>query len=388
MDSPHNHDEPQARGRDEPKKNARRYQCVTETLRQRLAEGSWRPGDKLPTLRDLASEFKVSTNTVRSAIRVLEREGHLHHIHAVGTFVRPAFPTQTSTRQTTIGLVIPDIGGPFAMFVARGVEQACQARSWGLQIYDDRRNPQLEVDNLARLATSGAVGAVILPTCDAVAIESLFKLKLSGFPFVLVDRRVRGLNVDSVESDHEKGAHMATEYLLQQGHRRIMIVMYPPDISPVEARLRGYERALVNCGLVPLPEWRVVLEPPGPISEGEEFEPWAPACQAVRPVLQKVELPVGIFGLNEFITWGVLEACRELGLRVPQDVSVVCFDNSVISRAMSPPMTAVAQRDTELGRCAVGLLERRLNSPGIEPQQVVLQVELIKRQSVAPVTCG
>ena len=341
-----------------------RYQSVTEDLRRQLGEGSWEAGIKLPTLRQLAEQFKVSTNTVRNAIRVLEQEGHLYHVPAVGTFVRPVFPpVRAATDQPTVALLTTDVSSPFEMDIARGVEQACQERAWRLQFYDDRSDVRLEMGNLARLRDSGARGAIVLPTAQEQTIESLFKLKLEGFPLVLVDRSIFGLKVDLVTSDHAKGAYLATEHLIQQGHRRVLMVTVRPMLSSVEARIRGYERALTDHGIGPLPQWKVWY-PQGLTANGiEEDQRWAPAYKAVLPVLKTIELPVGVFALHSYSGWGVIEACRELGLHIPDQVSIVCFDTSEITRALSPPMTTIGQHTLELGRRAVELLERRLQSP-------------------------
>jgi GntR family transcriptional regulator of arabinose operon len=377
-----------SRGRDAESTapSSRPYHVVSERLRTYLNDGSLSPGTKIPPLRELASRFSVSTSTVRNAIRVLEREGRLHHIHAVGTFVRPAHTVQVATDQIMAALVVTDLGKPFAVEVVRGVEQACQARRWRLQIYDSRLDPHLELDNLKRLQDSGSQGAILFPSCHEDTIEAIFKLKLDGFPIVLVDRDVRGLQVDTVQSDHESGAYSAVTRLVRAGHERIyMHAGGGPPPSSVEARIRGYERALRENGIEPLRKWFIWSDPvtSQDLAEGRRGR-WRHAYKATLQKLSSGELPTAIFAANADTGVGTLHACQEMGLRIPADMSMVCFDDAEITEAMLPPLTYVAQRSLELGRKAIDLLERRLQSPGGDAQRLIVDVELVERRSIAP----
>jgi DNA-binding LacI/PurR family transcriptional regulator len=364
-----------------------RYHVVTDALRLRMTDGSLAAGVKLPTLRELAEQFRVSTNTIRHAIRVLEREGCLYHVPDIGAFVHPSYPGKTGTR-VAIALATINIGGAFEMGIARGIEQACQDRGWDLSICDARLSAELEARNLRRLGDSGTRGAVIAPLSDHANLEALFKLKLSGYPMVLVDRGVPGLNVDLVESDHEKAAYLATEHLLNHGHRQVFMVTWPPLSTSIVARIRGYEQALIAHGQEPSRNQLVWIDPEVSTRGVREGKSWLEGYEAAMPVLKATRPPMAFFALNDYVGWGIFEACRELGLRVPEDISIVCVDDSDITRAMSPPMTVVAQRPAEIGRRAVELLERRLKAPktDIEPEQIVIGVDLIQRQSVATVS--
>jgi LacI family transcriptional regulator len=354
-------------------------------LRQRMVDGRLTAGVKLPALRKLADELRVSTNTIRLAIHVLEREGCLYSVPAVGAFVSPNYASRSPTNQITMALVTLDIGGAFEMGIARGIEQGCQERGWGLQIYDSRLDLHLEARNLARLTHSGSRGAIILTTGVHHNIEALFKMKLASYPFVLLDRGIPGLKVDLVESDHEKGAYLATQHLLEHGHRRVLMVTEPPLATSVAARIQGYERALIDAGLEPRREWKIFAD--GRLSTRGTLEGrrWLGGYEAVLPTLKTIDPPVAVFAHNAFTAWGVFEACRELGLRIPDDVSIVGFDDSDIARAMTPPLTIVAQRVHEIGLKAVGMLERRLQtgSNDGDPEHVLVDVDLVKRQSVS-----
>jgi DNA-binding LacI/PurR family transcriptional regulator len=351
-----------------------------------MTDGTLAAGVKLPTLRELAEQFEVSTNTIRQAIRVLEREGCLYHVPDVGAFVHPSYPGKAGTR-VAIALATVNIGGAFEMGIARGIEQACQEHGWELLIYDARLSAELEASNLTRIGDAGTRGAIISPLSDHLNLEILFKLKLSGLPMVLVDRGAPGLNVDLVESNHQKAAYLATEHLLTHGHRQVFMITWPPLSTSIAARIDGFEQALLAHGQEPSRSRMAWIDPRVSTRGVQEGKNWLEGYEAAMPVLKANRPPIAFFALNDYVGWGVFEACRELGLRVPKDVSIVCVDDSDITRAMSPPMTVVAQRPAEIGRKAIELLERRLQAPNadFQPEHIVVDVDLIERQSVATV---
>ncbi len=364
------------------------HRSVAEALRRRVVQGRLPQGSKLPPLRRIAREFDVSTMTVRQAIRALEREGHIYRIAGVGAFVRTADPAEASTRRL-LAFVAMDLGSAFDMAIARGVEKACQRRGWSLQVLDARLDVELETQNMLRLPESGARGAIVMPPWNPENIDALLRIQSADFPMVLVDRTMWGMKADLVESDHEDGGYRATRHFLERGHRVVLAVTHPPRASSITGRLRGYERALREAGIRPDPDWIVVIDEQAHMQGFAENRRWLGAARAAEPALRRFGRPVAVLAIDAYTAWGVYEACRELGLRVPADVSVIGFDDSEIAHAIRPSMTIIAQRTDEIGRAAVELLERRLDkrqdAPGIGRAFVHLTigVDLVERQSVA-----
>ena len=361
------------------------YLNITQSLRKRLREGVWAPGARLPTLHVLANEFKVSTSTIRCALRVLEKEGCVYQVPDVGAFVHPTNPINAAVR-TTVAVSMIDIGGPFEMSIVRGVVHACRERNWDLQVYDANHDAQIEAGNLARLTGSGSRGALVMPIGNNANLEQLVKLKISGFPVVLVDRGIIGLNVDVVESDNQKGAFVATEHLIQHGHRQVFMLTDPilpvPETS-ILARVQGFEKALTANGIQTARNSMVWIDPEMSARAVREGRRWLAGYEAALPFLKSSSLPVGIFTLNDYAAWGVVQACRALSLRIPEDVSIISFDDSDITRTLD--VSVVAQRPDLIGRRAVELLERRLKPKGMElpPEHEYVEVELVQRGSVA-----
>ncbi len=362
------------------------YRAIADTLRRQLASGSLSPGAKLPPVRKLASQYNVSVVTVSKALRALESEGQVTCIPTVGAFVPAATVAQTTPTQVTIAFATVALEDALTSWIAAGIEEACRQRGWFVQIHNARTDPRNEAETLNRLPTSNTKGAVVLPLSDDANIEALFYLKFSKFPFVLVDRRVRGLRVDVVESDHEMGGYLATRYLLDHGHRRVFMYTSPPYcFSSADARGRGYERALVEQGIEPQPEWKITCDcdVEGHKRDASAGPPWIGWYEGILPFLRRLDRPAAFFVMNAYAGRGLLTACRDLGLRVPDDVSVVCFDDTEFMEAFDPPVTVIAQRRRQVGQAAVELLERRLEKgDAAEPQTVLIDVDLIERRSV------
>lgn len=367
----------------------RLHRHVADALRRRIIAGSVPQGGKLPTLRELAAEFNVSTMTVRQALHRLEQDGHVYHIPSVGAFAKPPAQAKTQTRRM-VALAATDLCSAFEMGIARGVEHACQERGWAVQIIDAQHDPQVEARNMLGLSESGASGAIIIPTWgDARCIETLSRVLKRNFPVVIADRIPPGITADFVESDHENGGFLATKHLLERGHRQVLMLTPPPQVSSVAARLQGYQRALLSFGQTPRPEWMVWLNMEKQADALRAHRKWHAGYEAMLPVLKASKPPLAVFAVDPYTAWGVYEACRELGLRIPDDVSIVGFDDSEITMAMRPAITIIRQRTDEIGRAAVDLLGQVFTG---RPRNIghargythtVIDVELIERQSVA-----
>jgi len=267
----------------------------------------------------------------------------------------------------------------------------CQQKGWAIQIFDAHSDVDLETRNMLRLPHSNSDGAVILHTCDNKNIKILQDFKNMNFPYVMVDRCPPGMCIDFVESNHEQGAYLAANYLLERGHRQILMLTPPPLISSLESRIRGYEYALTKAGITTQPQ-KVFVDVKRMAAGVREKRIWLGGYEAIMPVLKKQKGPLAIFASEECTAWGVYQACRELDLRIPEDVSVISFDDTDISRAMVPSMTVVAQRTDQIAQKAVDLLERRLQQTNADGDYIhdfihsVIDVELVERHSVATLT--
>jgi LacI family transcriptional regulator len=275
-------------------------------------------------------------------------------------------------RTGLIGATVPLVHPAYFSFILSGAAEALYERDMRLVLCPTQHEHEREVTLLERLmhgTTDG--GLLILPQESAEELESLL---LHGYRFVVVDPLLP-LNdrIPAVSAAHSAGADHAVKHLLGLGHRRIGAITGPRGWIATEERLRGYHAALAAAGILAEPE--LVVESNFEIESG---------LRAARRLLDLHEPPTAIFGFNDNVAIGALQAARERGLRVPEDLSVVGFDDVEAAEIVTPALTTIRQPLAEMGRMAVSLLERLLEGQRIEALHVELRTQLVVRSSTAP----
>ena len=267
-----------------------------------------------------------------------------------------------------VGLVIPDIQNPFFADLARGVEDVAQAHGYVTILANSDEDTEKEAQYLDALRAE-SVDGVILPPVSPGA-EAAARLADAGIPVVYVDRRPRRITGDTVVIDNERGARDATEHLLRLGHQRIGLIAGRPPLSTSQERLAGYRHALEEAG-IPFDDSLVGR------GESRQLE----AERATRVMLASDHRPTALLVSNGLMTLGALEAIHGLGLRIPDDVALVGYDDMPWALAMDAPLTVVRQPARAMGDRAMELLLRRVADPTREVQLVALQPELVVRRS-------
>ncbi len=267
-----------------------------------------------------------------------------------------------------LGLVVPDIQNPFFAEVARGVEEVAQARGYMVFLGNSDEDEAVERRYL-ELMRAERVDGIILPASsdNAAAVTELAR---GGLPVVCVDRRLPRAALDTVIADNVEGAYAAVRHLLAIGHRRIGFVGGRPQLSTTQERLEGYRRALAEFG---------VLVDEALVRAGDSRE--AGGREAARALLTLEHPPTALFVGNNLMTLGALETIHGLGLRVPDAVAIVGYDDMPWASAFNPPLTAVRQPGQELGRRSAELLLARIEDPKRSTTLVTLRPELVVRQS-------
>lgn len=274
------------------------------------------------------------------------------------------------SKQThTIALLLSDITNPFWTTIARGVEDAAAEKGFHTILCNTDENPEKEATYLNLLLQRRVDGIVIAPTTNDKL--RLTVLKRHQLPCVLIDRRVDGFKSDVVCGDSRGGAELLTEHLIRLGHRQIALVSGPSSISSAEERAEGY-RAALRKHRIPVEESLIFH---GEFKQDSGY-------QLVKRLVECDPRPTAIFAANNLIAVGALQALREMGLRVPEDIALVCFDDIPYASAIEPFLTVIAQPAYEMGRTAACLLLERLAATrNIKTREVVLASELVVRQS-------
>jgi LacI family transcriptional regulator len=338
----------------------------------------------MTTISDVAELAGVSKMTVS---RVISNSGYVKEttrdrvemaISQLG-YVPNALARQLRSKRTkTLALVLSDISNPYFTTIAHGVEEVASHRGFTVILGNTNESGREEARYLRVLVERQVDGVILVPARSSGA--SLRLLETHRIPVVVMDRRVAAREIDGVRSDSVAGARALTEHLLGLGHRRIAVLTGRRAISTATDRVAGCRRALKEAGLT-LDETLVHY---GIFNFGSGNQ--ADGYRMARDLLEAGSpRPTAIFAANNFIAFGAIRALREAGLRVPQDMSVVAFDDLPPEWALDPFLTVAVQPAYEIGRTAATILLDRVSGERRGPaEQVVFPVEIHVRRSSAP----
>ncbi|GAB4537558.1 MAG: hypothetical protein Kow0063_24490 [Anaerolineae bacterium] len=329
----------------------------------------------MPTINDVARRAGVSPVTVSRVINnapnvsPATREKVEQAIQELGYVPSLAARSLRLKRTRTLALILPDITNTFWTTVARGVEDAAQRREYAVFLGNTDEDAVKQSRYLDSVVGQRVDGVIIAPqSSDA---RDLAQLRQRNIPTVVIDRRIEGWEVDSVLGDSVSGAMALVQHLIGLGHRRIAMLSGPVGASTAEDRVAGYCMALSEAG-IPL-EPALIRRGEYKSASGEEM-----TYQVLDAGLQ----PTAIFAANNAIAMGVIDALEKRGLRVPQDIALVCFDDFPNVSHLFPFLTVAVQPAYDMGINAAQLLFSRLdNEVTLQPRHVVLPTRLIIRHS-------
>jgi LacI family transcriptional regulator len=329
----------------------------------------------MTTIRDVAKRAGVAPITVS---RVLNNAGYVKpetrqrveqaaaELHYVPNMLAHSF---RSNRTNTLALVVTDITNPFWTTVARGVEDVASAAGYSVFYCNTDENEAKQAQYLAALLRRRVDGVLLAPaTSDGAPVQALLRQNVG---VVVIDRRVEGVAVDTVRGDSQGGAYQLVRHLTELGHRRIALLGGPPDLSVSRDRAAGYAQALCEAG--------VPVDPALQLFGAFAVESGRRMMQALLALPVR---PTAIFAASNFIAAGALQALRAAGLRTPDDLSVVVFDDLPDPYVTAPSLTVVAQPAYALGQTAARRLLAKISQPDQDDIcDLMLPVRMLVRQS-------
>lgn len=333
----------------------------------------------MSTIADVARRAGVSKMTVS---RVINDSGYIsqetrerveHAIVELG-YIPNALARSLRFKQTrTIALILTDITNPFFTTLARGVEDVASEQGFSVIFCNTDESEKEQAKYVNVLLQKQVDGLLLVPTSSTA--DAIISIREQGLPFVLLDRYIPGTPLDSVRGDSVQGAYALMQYVLSLGHRRIAVLSGPAEVTTSVDRVAGALRALCDAGLGA--EATQIYYGPYSLEGG-----YAMAMQA----LAVTPRPTALYAMNNFIAVSALRAAREAGLRVPEDLSIVTFDDLPAAFAAEPFLTVAEQPAYEMGQRATALLLDRLSNKGpAAPQEIILPIRLIVRKSSGPV---
>ncbi len=372
------------------------YQQLMNEIRDRIANGEWAVGARLPTEAALVSELGVSRITIRQALSAATEAGLVVRVAGKGTFVSDLAGTstphtnqvKTSQHPIFIGYVVPHLSSSFNVQTLLGVESILKTERYQLIFCNSEGAVQEENQLLQRLESEGMAGFIIQPVPDDQGDRTLARLVQTGYPVVMIDRSLSGVEADSVTSDHFQGGYAIVQHLIEQGYKDIVYLAREPlHLSSIAERLRGYQAALTNAGLRPRSPFVVG----GPTELGYVQSqraltlPESPLIKRIAKFLKSRDRPEAIVAMNDLHARLVLEAAEGVQLRIPEELALVGYDDLDFAATLRPALTTVDQHPFQLGVEAARLLLRRVQGETGAARQVRLPAQLvIRRSSINP----
>lgn len=329
---------------------------------------------KYITLKMVAERAGVSVNTASRAINNKldineETKKRVLKVAQELGYVRNATAVALRTKKTgTIGVVIADNRNPFYAEVLNGIEEAAREKNYHIILVNTQRDYQKEEEAINLLLAKRVDGLLIAPVQDRD--DDIRNLIMANFPFVIVGRDFENIEMDAVYNDEIKGGFLVTEYLFTKGHKRIAFINGFLHKSPAQGRLEGYKKALKKYG-IPLDDALVSV---GDIDVENGYE------RTKQMMKENIDF-TAIFAYNDMMAFGAMQAIKEKGLRIPEDIGLAGYDDISFSSLMNPSLTTIRLKKQDLGIESVELLLSRINGSREKTKKIMLDVELQIRET-------
>ena len=328
----------------------------------------------MTTIRDVAERAGVSATTVSHVLNRTRRVDAgtvarvTRAIDELGYRPNAVARSMRHGQTYTIGVVIPDVSNPFFADLARAIEDLTFAGGYSAIFCNSDGDEGKEGRYLDMLLSKQVDGLLLISAGQSS--ERLRRVVETGPPMVIVDRELDDLGVSQVMVDNHEGGRLAGRYLVGLGHRRIGVIVGPDILRPSARRLDGFRAELAVVGA----DLSDDLITRGSFRSRE-------GRTAMRSLLRLPERPTAVFAENDLMAFGAMGAIHDAGLRIPDDISIMGFDDVAFSELSTPGLTTVSQPLPQVAATAMRLLFERLRDRTLPPTRVVLPVSLVERSS-------
>ncbi len=331
------------------------------------------------TIKDIAQAAGLSPATVSLVLnnrpsRISESTKNKIKALAKEMGYRPSFAAVNlrTRRSYTIGLVLPDIRNDYYATYAKGLEDYCQKMNWSMILCTTNQNPQREKQYIEALCAKNIDGIALLTTASSadgsVYVSNRELLFSMNVPIIQADLTSYKEPVNAVICDHEKGGYIATRHLLSLGHRKIVFITGPSCLEGSQSRLKGCKRAFKNYNL----EWDDSL-----VYEGNYT--YESGLNGIDYLCDKEF--TAVFAFNDLTAYGVYNGLAKYNLSVPEDISVIGYDDHFLSSILTVPLTTIRQPIYEMGKEAARILIHAAEHPDAKPVITNFDLKLILRKS-------
>jgi GntR family transcriptional regulator of arabinose operon len=373
------------------------YRQIVDSLKQKIDNGEFLPDEKLPTEVDLAGKFNVSRITSKKALEELEKMKLIYRIQGSGSYV--SMEAEETLRDKSdnnsgiqgsraIAIVLPfDISYGRLTDCIKGATEVLGKKGYYLTIHSTDRDAEKERIILNNLYQNGIDGIIYYPLSDNRNLDVVHRLYMNNYPIVTIDKYFESIPVSNVISDNFKGSYEATAYLISMGHKKIAYIsdMNIESASSIRNRYFGYVQALMDNNIgINYEIIRLNLNEAGNrnvhnlnVMDNDEYSELLKIT--IFDLLAKGV--TGIITVNDYVAINIINICRTLEIKVPEQMSVIGFDNLELTQFMSVPLSSVEQDFHEIGKVAVEILINHIEKGRNEYVQKTIPTKFIERQS-------
>ncbi|ADK13217.1 MULTISPECIES: GntR family transcriptional regulator [Clostridium] len=358
-----------------------KYEKVKEEIISWAVNEKYKPHEKIPTESELMELFKVSRHTIRRAISDLAAEKYLYRLQGSGIYVSDFKQNEIYlTNNKNVGVLTTYISNYIFPDIIRGIEDTLYDESYSLLLSSTKNNIMLESSNLKNLLAHKIDGLIVEPTKSAYQSPNMGyfnNLIEQDIPFIMINASYSQVKVPSLCVDDLKGGNIAAKYLITLGHKNIAGIFKVDDLQGVH-RMNGF---ITGCQ-----ESNVLLRQDKILTYlSEETNTLLP--EKIKNVLKQEKRPTGIFCYNDEIAYMVLNIAYDLKLKVPEDLSIIGFDDSPMATIMEPKLTSITHPKEKMGIDAAKLIIRLINNNNhfSECDSILYEPEIVIRSSTASI---
>lgn len=352
-----------------------KYQIAKQEIKSWILSGKLKPHDQVKTEFELADFFQISRQTVRKAIGELVNERHLYRVQGKGTYVSQ-WMKEEKTDTRNIGLITTYLFNYIFPNIVQGAEEVLRKKDFGMLISSTDNDFIKERECLESMLTKPVQGLIIEPSLSALPnpnIDYYLTLEERRIPYVMTNANYPGIGAPCLMLNDEKGAFMAVEHLAALGHHKIAGIFHS-DILQGTRRMRGFISAMRYFGLELRNQWIKEFE----VADKNERIPVLARKMFDMPAGER---PTALVCFNDSIAVSMLDTFRSLGMAIPDDLSIVSFDDSSMAVASEVKLTTIAHPKEEMGRMAAIILLDWIEKKTPPASDMIFEPKLIIRNS-------
>lgn len=347
----------------------KKLSIVTKYIEEYIRTNALEKGSRLPTESELIESTGVSRVTLRRALSNMQEQNRIYSIQGSGYYVGEL----TGSHQTDIVPIIIsyDHENSKILNIVQGAQTYLRNRQCELDVYISRRNPQIERKLLQQLYEDGHRCVIIFPVSSEDNVDFYFQMIQKGMNLIFIDRQPQNITCcNLVKSDNMTGGYLATKHLIEQDHKNIVVFGLEPLIhtSTIYERYNGYKCAMREFGL---------KEP----EQSYFFAPYKIMNDDVAKIFDPKNKITAIFAINDHAAVDIATHAYNMGLKVPDDLAIVGFDNLDVTKIFTPNISSIDQPFTQLGESAAEIAYKYITKNTIGYTQTILPIKLFVRES-------